>query len=1625
MSAGPPSPSRPLNSSGKSSSNTSSGHSSPNKPYINYNSQTDSSPFPRTEPYHIPTSNVLPPLPSNGTFDRPSTSNQVYRPLNVKDALSYLDQVKVKFSDQPEVYNRFLDIMKEFKSQAIDTPGVIERVSSLFRGHPTLISGFNTFLPPGYRIECSVDDHARDVIKVTTPSGATTTSTTSNFHFKNAPSTASFYTPQQQQQQQQVIDEASRRPPIEFNHAINYVNKIKNRFANDPDVYKQFLEILQTYQKEQRPITEVYSQVQILFNGATDLLSEFKQFLPDTTASKRQTKRRAVTHSPKQKKSKTSHSDLSDLRSVSYYDEPVMSAEETEFFERVRKYIGNKTTYYSFLKVLNLFCRQILDQNTLIERCESFLSGNKELFHQLKTMVGYQTQDKVIENVPTTSSRLDIAGCPECGPSYRSVPKSWQKLQKCTGRDDLCKEVLNDQYVSHPTWASEDGGFIASKKNIYEESLHRVEEERYDYDMNIEANLNTISLLEPISKRISSMSEEEKKNFKLPIGLGGPSQTIYQRIIKKIYGKEQGAEVIDTLHNHPAQAVPIILKRLKQKDEEWRKAQREWNKVWREIEIKNYYKALDYQGVNFKVNDRKTMSVKALVTEIEAIRLDQEQESGFKPQFVYEFKDKLLFKDVARILFSYFERQTIYGSADCEVMKAFIEMFLPVFFDVPDVKPEKDINKLEADEEEDVDEGMSEDESFVEREKPTKEQEPEEKNMDDEELLSIAAEPMETDEVEKKEEDKEKKEMEEDKHGYKVYTLFGNTPFYCFFRLFQMAYDRLGKMKQLDKEYQADPSKAKYQSKAAVGLGINHKIFQHLNLNFKEGYYKALLKLIDHFFDDELDQQTFEECARYIFGTKAYMLFSIDKLMQSITRQLHHIVSDTKAQMLLSYFKQHQEYSKRSVELTNAYLLQVIEALDGEDEAYNLTFNALKRTLSIQILLKDDEPFKLYDEEAYNEYVNNYTDWEHETLGVDRKRVNTPFLKRNIQQQPLYHMKSNMEYKICRNTYHLFYVIGTEDSVVCKKNQDVLFNEAEDKNKRFQSWLNNAFLVPSEDAHQSEIGSECDLRREWISGFSGSAGFAIVTLTDAYLFTDGRYFLQAEEQLDENWTLFKQGLPDVPTWQEFLIDRLPPGSRIGMDSTLITLSDARELEEQLKTVQSHLIPVSPNPVDLAWGSDRPQRSHDALFIHTIKYAGEAYQDKLNKVHKYLFEKKYFGVIVSALDEIAWLFNLRGSDVDCSPVFYAYALITQTEATLYVQQEKLTEAVHQHLQGVQLKPYGAIFDELKTVQLTDGQKICIDENTSMAIALAIGLNNVVEDRSYINDLKAIKNERELKGMRDCHIRDGAALVQFFAWLEQRLLVGEKLDEVQAADHLEKLRASQQDYVGLSFPTISSSGPNGAIIHYEPKRGQCRVVDKDEIYLCDSGAQYKDGTTDVTRTFHFGQPTAYQKTCFTAVLQGHIALDTAVFPPETSGYLLNSFARMPLWKLGLDYRHGTGHGVGSFLHVHEGPHGIGTRASCPLAPGMTVTDEPGYYEDGQFGIRIENVLLVRKASVGDHLEFEHVTMVPIGINLIDQEMLSPAEKQWINHYHAECFDRISPLVAFDPVAAAWLKKETRPI
>ncbi|KAI8094982.1 peptidase M24, structural domain-containing protein [Gilbertella persicaria] len=599
----------------------------------------------------------------------------------------------------------------------------------------------------------------------------------------------------------------------------------------------------------------------------------------------------------------------------------------------------------------------------------------------------------------------------------------------------------------------------------------------------------------------------------------------------------------------------------------------------------------------------------------------------------------------------------------------------------------------------------------------------------------------------------------------------------------------------------------------------------------------------------------------------------------------------------------------------------------------------------------------------------------------------------------------------------------------------------------------HVYLVPSEDAHQSEYIADCDKRRHWISGFTGSAGFAIVTLTEAALFTDGRYFLQASQELDENWSLMKQGLPQVPTWQEYLVKNVSAGSRIGLDPTLINAVDAHQLTSQLEPMGSRLIPISQNLIDLAWGKDRPESPKDKVFVQPIEYTGKkrksqempnivtlmklgkSVQEKLKELRQHIQKRDAYGTVVSALDEIAWLFNLRGSDIECNPVFFSYAVVNVSEAMLYVDLDKVTEEVKSHLDqaSITVKPYTQFFDDLKTLQF-EGKKLLVNNKTSLAVEVAVGESNVLEERSFITDAKAIKTKEELEGMRACHLRDGAALVQYLAWLEQKLLAGEKLSEVDGADRLEQFRAAQEHYVGLSFATISSTGPNGAIIHYKPEKETCKIIDPAHIYLCDSGGQYRDGTTDVTRTFHFGTPSAYEKRCFTRVLQGHIAIDQVVFPKGTTGYLLDPFARQPLWQDGLNFLHGTGHGVGSFLNVHEGPHGIGIRVSyndTPLAAGMTVTNEPGYYEDGKFGIRIENVILVKDVETPNnfggrgYLGFEHVTIAPMGRNLIDVELLSPSERQWVNDYHQECLTKLGPLVAHNAVATAWLKKETSPI
>jgi Xaa-Pro aminopeptidase len=488
-----------------------------------------------------------------------------------------------------------------------------------------------------------------------------------------------------------------------------------------------------------------------------------------------------------------------------------------------------------------------------------------------------------------------------------------------------------------------------------------------------------------------------------------------------------------------------------------------------------------------------------------------------------------------------------------------------------------------------------------------------------------------------------------------------------------------------------------------------------------------------------------------------------------------------------------------------------------------------------------------------------------------------------------------------------------------------------------------------------------------------------------------------------------------------------------------------------KKSKATLVAVKENLVDQTW-SDRPARPAEKVIVLSEKYAGKSFQDKLVDLRKEIGKKKCAGMVVSMLDETAWLFNLRGSDIPYNPVFFSYAAITAHTATLYVDSAKLSPDVNEYLgDAVSIKPYESLFSDLESISETaineahtngdadskpKHEKLLVSDKASWALSQGLGGEDKVEEaRSPVGDAKAIKNESELEGMRQCHIRDGAALIEYFAWLEDQLINrNATLDEVQGADKLEQIRAKGEHFVGLSFDTISSTGPNAAVIHYKPEPGSCSVIDPNAVYLCDSGAQYFDGTTDTTRTLHFGTPTDMEIKSYTLVLKGVIALDRAVFPKGTTGFAIDVLARQPLWREGLDYRHGTGHGVGSYLNVHEGPIGIGTRpaySETSLSIGNVLSDEPGYYEDGNFGIRIENMIMAREAKTNHHfgdkpwIGFEHVTMVPMCRKLIDASILDPEERDWLNDYHKEVWEKTSGYFKGDGRTTKWLKRETAPI
>ncbi|KAF2858742.1 hypothetical protein K470DRAFT_300639 [Piedraia hortae CBS 480.64] len=759
----------------------------------------------------------------------------------LNDALSYLDQVKVQFADHPDVYNQFLDIMKDFKSGSIDTPGVIGRVSALFAGNPALIQGFNTFLPPGYRIECGTGDDPNS-IRVTTPMGTTVaampqprplsrqdgrmlTPPAGGPHFlafspslRPGPGVPVTSNPQgfnaldaarqeqQAQEQRNALAAASagagaatgispragaagtspraatpnaqagdggadgmgagdRRGPVEFNHAISYVNKIKNRFSTQPDIYKQFLEILQVYQRESKPIQDVYGQVTDLFKTAPDLLDDFKQFLPESAAAAREAEHKGDMipishmrgdvsfHSPMVREAHLgtpSNSRGADLPPVgnfaptstgkdskkrkserqaaaegpggrSNHPQPGKRLKQTQpkpandapppspslvpplprplkpqetvtpttadmaFFDRVKKSIGSKHGMAEFLKLCNLYSQDIIDAQTLVHRARFFIGHNEELLNHLCNLVACQPETGPLELKPRDAlQKVNLSHCRALSPSYRLLPKR-ERLKLCSGRDELCNSVLNDEWASHPTWASEDSGFVAHRKNTFEESLHRIEEERHDYDFNIEACSRTIQLLEPFQQQLERMSEQDKLNFRLPPRLGGQSNAIYQRIIKKIYGPERGTKMIEELYNWPYSVIPVLVHRMKERLETWKTSQREWEKVWRDQTERVFYRSLDHQAGYHVRNDKRLFQTKSLQADMSVKLEEMKRMSNHNPDIMKQPQMTIRVDDMdvvydTLVLLHQFSVQNV--ESDQPRLGMFIKEFVTLFFNL-------------------------------------------------------------------------------------------------------------------------------------------------------------------------------------------------------------------------------------------------------------------------------------------------------------------------------------------------------------------------------------------------------------------------------------------------------------------------------------------------------------------------------------------------------------------------------------------------------------------------------------------------------------------------------------------------------------------------------------------------------------------------------------------------------------------------------------------------------------------------------------------------------------------------------------------------------------------------------
>uniref|UniRef100_A0A8C1ZV82 SIN3 transcription regulator family member Aa n=1 Tax=Cyprinus carpio TaxID=7962 RepID=A0A8C1ZV82_CYPCA len=865
------------------------------------------------------------PAPVQGHSHPPTPSasaqgQQQFQRLKVEDALSYLDQVKLQFGNQPHVYNDFLDIMKEFKSQCIDTPGVISRVSQLFKGHPDLIMGFNTFLPPGYKIEVQTND----LVNVTTPGqihhitphGISVQNIPTrppppppppppqlqNQIPANPPSLASTPpaqpTPKSKQLQSPVLTPSShpnpsippyaspRSPPlqphtpvnsmptapplqnnqpVEFNHAISYVNKIKNRFQGQPNIYKSFLEILHKYQLLSKTTAEKAESVRNDHGGTAKKPQLNNKQRPNQNSCQiRKHSTTAVTPPVK----------VQEILKLA--ESAKHGGTESLFFDKVRKALRSAEAYDNFLRCLIIFNEEIISRAELVQLVVPFLGKFPELFTWFKNFLGYKEMSH-LERYPKERAtegiamEIDYASCKRLGSSYRALPKSYQ-LPKCTGRTSLCKEVLNDTWVSFPSW-SEDSTFVSSKKTQYEEHMYRCEDERFELDVVLETNLATIRVLEAVQKKLSRMSAEEQAKFRLDNTLGGCSEIIHRKAIQRIYG-DKALDIIDGLKKNPAVSVPIVLKRLKLKEEEWREAQRGFNKIWREQNEKYYLKSLDHQGINFKQNDTKVLRSKTLLNEIESI-FDERQEQASEdnsafpsgPQLTLTYEDRQILEDAAALIIHHVKRQSSINKEDKYKIKQIIYHFIPdMLFSQRGVL----VAAEEDDDEEDMDleEGASKKHNGLTggvSGSPTKSKL----------LFSTSA----------------AQRLRSCEDAYNLF--YVNNNWYIFLRLHHTLCSRLIRLYvQAERQIEEDLREREWE-REVLGLKRDKNDNTAIQLRLKEpmdidveDYYSVFLEMVRNLLDGNMEASQYEDSLREMFTIHAYIAFTMDKLTDIIVEEI-------------------------------------------------------------------------------------------------------------------------------------------------------------------------------------------------------------------------------------------------------------------------------------------------------------------------------------------------------------------------------------------------------------------------------------------------------------------------------------------------------------------------------------------------------------------------------------------------------------------------------------------------------------------------------------------------------------------------------------------------------------------